>query len=157
MQKAFVADSLSTMASAVFGSTAMNAYSDNAVGIAEGGKTGLTALVVAFLFILSIPFLPMVKLVPAVATAPALILIGAYLIEEIRFISFSDLTDTIPAFLTIILIPLTFSITDGLAFGFISYSLLKVLTGRWKEVHWLVHVISFIFVIHFINHNFPIF
>ncbi|GGE19990.1 xanthine/uracil permease [Marinithermofilum abyssi] len=142
LDRALQADALGTMASASFGSTALNAYIENATGIVEGGRTGLSALVVAGLFLLCLFFAPLVTLIPTVATAPILILIGALMLSEIQNISFDDFTEVIPAFLTIILMPLTFSIAEGLAFGFISYTLLKLLTGRTREIHWILYFVS---------------
>jgi AGZA family xanthine/uracil permease-like MFS transporter len=153
MNQAFVADAIATMSSASLGATAMNAYLENATGIAEGGKTGLTALVVGGLFLIALLFTPLVAIIPPFATAPALILVGAFMFTEIRHINLDDFTDVVPAFLTIIMMPLTFSIAEGLAFGFISYSLLKVLTGKAKEATWMVHFISIAFIINFFYHG----
>ncbi|MFT9845969.1 NCS2 family permease [Aneurinibacillus sp. REN35] len=150
LNRAFVADAFATMGSATLGTTAMNVYVENATGISEGGKTGLTALVVAGFFMLALLFTPLVTLIPGFATAPVLILVGVFMFNEIRHIPFDDFTELVPAFLTIIMMPLTFSITQGLAFGFISYSLLKVLTGRHHEVTWTVHFISLAFIINMI-------
>ncbi|MFT8322907.1 MAG: NCS2 family permease [Bacillus sp. (in: firmicutes)] len=150
LDKALMADSIATMASATMGSTAMNAYVENATGIAEGGKTGLKALVVAFLFLLSILFTPLISIIPAFATAPILIMVGAFMMEEIKNISFADFTDAVPAFLTIILMPLTFSIGEGLAFGFLSYTFIKLFTGKAKEIHWIMYIISAAFIVNFI-------
>lgn len=152
LNRAFVADAFATMGSASLGTTAMNVYVENATGISEGGKTGLTALVVSGFFLLALLFTPLVTLIPAFATAPVLILVGVFMFNEIRHIAFDDFTELVPAFLTIVMMPLTFSITQGLAFGFISYSLLKVLTGRNNEVGWTVHFISLAFVINMIYH-----
>lgn len=149
LDKALQADSLGTMASAAFGSTALNAYVENATGISEGGRTGLTALVVAALFLVSLIFAPLVGLIPGEATAPILIIVGALMITEITNIKFDDYTNVIPVFLTIVMMPLAYSIATGLAFGFISYTALKVLTGRFREVHWIVYFISVAFLIHF--------
>ncbi|SHF92525.1 NCS2 family permease [Ornithinibacillus halophilus] len=151
LDKALQADSVGTMASAALGSTALNAYVENATGISEGGKTGLTALTVAFFFLVSLLFAPLIGFIPGVATAPILIIVGALMITEITNIKFDDYTDVIPVFLTIILMPLTYSIATGLAFGFISYTVLKMLTGRFSEIHWIVYFISIAFVIHFLT------
>ena len=150
LDRALQADAVATMCSAALGSTAMNAYVENATGISEGGRTGLSALTVAFLFILSLLFAPLIFLVPSVATAPILILVGALMLTEIKHISFDDYTDVIPVFLTIILMPLTYSIAQGLAFGFLSYTILKLATGKHKQVHWIMYFISIAFIIHFI-------
>lgn len=150
LDRALQADAVGTMASAAMGGTVMNAYVENATGISEGGRTGLTALTTGVLFFLTLFFAPLIAFVPSVATAPILILVGALMLSEIKSISFEDFTDVIPAFLTIVLMPLTFSIAQGLAFGFISYTILKVTTGKQKEVHWMMYVISAAFIINFI-------
>lgn len=150
LDRALQADAVGTMASAAIGSTALNAYIENATGISEGGRTGLSAFTVAMLFLSALIFAPLVYLIPAVATAPVLILVGALMLTEIRHISFDDFTDVIPVFLTIALMPLTYSIAQGLAFGFISYTLLKLLTGKKDQVHWIMYLISIAFIINFI-------
>lgn len=150
LDRALQADAVGTMASAAFGSTALNAYIENATGISEGGRTGLTALTVGFLFLMALIFAPLIVFIPSVATAPILILVGALMISEIKNMSFDDYTDVIPAFLTIVLMPLTFSIAQGLAFGFISYTLLKLLTGKTSQVHWIMYIVSIAFIINFI-------
>ncbi|MEH7393113.1 NCS2 family permease [Bacillus sp. JJ1474] len=150
LDRALQADAIGTMASAAFGSTALNAYVENATGISEGGRTGLTALTAGVLFFLALIFAPLIVFIPSVATAPILILVGALMISEIRHISFDDFTDVIPVFLTIVLMPLTFSIAEGLAFGFISYTLLKLLTGKRNQIHWIMYIVSAAFIINFI-------
>jgi AGZA family xanthine/uracil permease-like MFS transporter len=150
LDRALQADAVGTMASAAFGSTALNAYVENATGISEGGRTGLTALTVGLLFFLSLIFAPLIYFIPSVATAPILILVGALMLSEIKHISFDDFTDVIPVFLTIVLMPLTFSIAQGLAFGFISYTLLKLLTGKRDQIHWIMYFVSAAFIINFI-------
>jgi AGZA family xanthine/uracil permease-like MFS transporter len=149
LNRALTSDAIGVMASATMGSTALNAYIENASGIEQGGRTGLKALVVAALFALALFFAPLVNVIPAVATAPILILVGAIMLSEIRNLSFDDYTDVIPAFLTIVMMPLTFSIAEGLAFGFISYTLLKLFTGKWRDLHWMIYVISGAFVVNF--------
>jgi adenine/guanine/hypoxanthine permease len=150
LDRALQADAVATMASASLGSTAMNAYIENATGISEGGRTGLSALTVAAFFLLSLLFAPLIFLLPSVATAPILIIVGALMLSEIKHISFDDYTDVIPVFLTIILMPLTYSIAQGLAFGFISYTVLKLITGKRDQVHWIMYLITIAFIIHFI-------
>lgn len=150
LDKALMADSLATVASAAMGSTAMNAYVENAAGIAEGGKTGLKALVVAMLFLVSILFTPLISIIPAFATAPILIMVGALMLTEIKNIPLDEITDAVPAFCTIILMPLTFSIGEGLALGFLSYTFVKLLAGREKEIHWIMYIISAAFIINFV-------
>ncbi|MGE1113503.1 NCS2 family permease [Priestia megaterium] len=150
LDKALMADSLATVASAAMGSTAMNAYVENAAGIAEGGKTGLKALVVAMLFLVSLLFTPLISIIPAFATAPILIMVGALMLTEIKNIPLDEITDAVPAFCTIILMPLTFSIGEGLALGFLSYTFVKLLAGKAKEIHWIMYIISAAFIINFV-------
>ncbi|MED3864973.1 NCS2 family permease [Priestia megaterium] len=150
LDKALMADSLATVASAAMGSTAMNAYVENAAGIAEGGKIGLKALVVAMLFLVSLLFTPLISIIPSFATAPILIMVGALMLTEIKNIPLDEITDAVPAFCTIILMPLTFSIGEGLALGFSSYTFVKLLAGKAKEIHWIMYIISAAFIINFV-------
>ncbi len=149
LDRALTADAVGAVAGSVMGTTTVTAYIESATGIAEGGKTGLTAFVVAGLFAVALFFAPLVGLVPAYATAPALILVGALMIMEVRAIDFDDLTEGIPAFLTIVMMPLTFSIANGFAFGFISYAFLKLLAGRAREVNYIVWLVAIAFIANF--------
>lgn len=147
--RAFFADSLGTMASAVLGTSTVTSYVESASGVAEGGKTGLTAITAAVLFLAALIFAPLIGLVPGFATAPALIIVGALMMSEIVRIDFEDFTEAFPAFLTVIGMPLTYSIATGLGLGFIGYTLVKLFTGRWKDIHWMMYIIAFLFVINF--------
>lgn len=149
LDKALTTDAIGTIGSAIFGTSTVTSYVESAAGIAEGGKTGLTAIIVSLLFIISLLFAPLIGLVPGFATAPALILVGALMMGEISHVSFEDFTDAFPAFMTIIMMPLTFSIANGFAFGFISYTFIKTLTGRAKDVSWIMWAVSIAFVINF--------
>lgn len=147
--KAFLSDSFGTMASAVVGTCTVTSYIESAAGIAEGGRTGLTAVTVAVLFIGALVLAPLVGLVPAFATAPALIIVGALMLSEIVNVNFTDFTEAFPVFLTVVGMPLTYSIATGLGLGFIGYTLIKVFTGRYKEVHWMMYIIAALFVLNF--------
>jgi AGZA family xanthine/uracil permease-like MFS transporter len=149
LDKALTTDAVGTLASAVLGTSTVTSYVESAAGIAEGGKTGLTALTVAALFVVSLLFAPLIGLVPGFATAPALILVGALMMAEIVHVSFADFTDGFPAFMTIIMMPLTYSIANGFAFGFISYTFIKVLAGRAKEVSVVMWLVSLAFLANF--------
>ena len=140
---------MGTITSAALGTSTVTSYVESAAGISEGGKTGLTALTVAALFVVSLIFAPLIGLVPGFATAPALIIVGALMMAEITHVSFADFTDGFPAFMTIIMMPLTYSIANGFAFGFISYTFLKVLAGRSKEVSPIMWLVSLAFLINF--------
>jgi AGZA family xanthine/uracil permease-like MFS transporter len=148
--KALLADSLGTMFGALMGTSTVTSYIESAAGVAEGGRTGLTAAVVGLLFIMAIVFAPMVGLIPAQATAPALIIIGSFMMADLVHIKFGDFTEALPAFLTIIMMPLTYSIAQGLAFGFMSYTVVKLISGRHKENNPVTYTLTILFVLHFI-------
>ncbi|MBP6824298.1 MAG: NCS2 family permease, partial [Acidobacteria bacterium] len=118
--------------------------------VSEGGRTGLTATVVAGLFLLAAFFSPIAGAIPPIATAPALIIVGALMISAVKAIDWDDITEAIPAFLTILAMPLTFSIANGLALGFIFYPLMKALTGRWREASPLTYVLAGLFVLRYV-------
>lgn len=147
--RALFADSLGTMFGALMGTSTVTSYVESAAGVAEGGRTGLTSIVVAALFIVALVFAPAIQLIPAEATAPSLILIGVLMMGEIRQIRFDDFTEALPAFLTIIMMPLTYSIAQGLAFGFMSYTIVKLLAGRWHENNAVTYTLTALFLLHF--------
>ncbi|MEJ2420377.1 MAG: NCS2 family permease, partial [Acidobacteriota bacterium] len=148
--KALFSDSLGTMFGALMGTSTVTSYVESAAGVSEGGKTGLTAVVIGVLFLAALLFAPLVGFIPAQATAPALIVVGVLMTSEITHIKFSDFTEAVPAFLTIIMMPLTFSIAEGLAFGFVSFTLVKLLSGRWRENNAVTYVCSVLFILHFV-------
>ena len=147
IDKALTTDAVGTMVSAVFGTSTGTSYIESAAGIAAGGRTGLTALAAGVLFLAALLFTPLIGLVPAFATAPALILVGALLMSEVGKIDFSDFTNALPAFLTIIMMPLTSSIANGFAFGFISYTVMKLFAGQYKQISWIMYLVSIAFLI----------
>ena len=147
IDKALTTDAVGTMVSAVFGTSTVTSYIESAAGIAAGGRTGLTALAAGVFFLAALFFTPLIGLVPAFATAPALILVGALLMSEVGKIDFSDFTNALPAFLTIIMMPLTSSIANGFAFGFISYTIMKLFAGQYKKVSWIMYLVSIAFLI----------
>ena len=149
LDRALVTDSIGTMCSAVLGATTATSYLECAAGVAEGGRTGLTAVTIAGLFLLALFFTPLVAMVPAYATAPGLVLVGALMMQEVVQIKFRDLSVAIPAFLTIIAMPLTFNIATGFGFGFISFVVLRVLTGRWREVSPVMYIVAVCFAANF--------
>lgn len=149
LDRALVTDSIGTMCSAVLGATTATSYLECAAGVAEGGRTGLTAVTIAGLFLLALFFTPLVAMVPAYATAPVLVLVGALMMQEVVQIKFRDLSVAIPAFLTIIAMPLTFNIATGFGFGFISFVVLRVLTGRWREVGPIMYIVAVCFAANF--------
>jgi AGZA family xanthine/uracil permease-like MFS transporter len=148
--KALLADSIGTMFGAVMGTPTVTSYIESTAGVSEGGRSGLTAVTVAILFVIAIVFAPLVGLIPSIATAPVLILVGVLMMGEVVHINFQDITDAIPAFLSIIMMPLTYSIAQGLAFGFMSYCLIKLVTGRWKENNAVIYILTVLFILHFV-------
>ncbi|MDD7056030.1 MAG: NCS2 family permease, partial [Selenomonadaceae bacterium] len=150
LDRALTTDACGTVLSAIFGTSTVTSYIESAAGIAAGGKTGLTAVTVSLCFFISLLFAPVIGLVPGFATAPALVLVGALMMSDVGRINFSDLTDGLPAFLTIIMMPLTGSIANGFAFGFVSYAFMKAVTGKTKEVTWIMWIVAIAFLINLV-------
>ncbi|MGA8942486.1 MAG: NCS2 family permease [Thermoactinomyces sp.] len=148
--RAYQALALSTFASGLFGTSPTVAAAESSSGIAEGGKTGIPALISAILFAASVFLLPLIGMIPDNAVAPVLIIVGALMMKSVREIPFQDFSEGFPAFLIIACIPFTSSIADGLAFGFIVYPLLKIAAGKWKQVPHVVYLIAGLFLINFI-------
>jgi AGZA family xanthine/uracil permease-like MFS transporter len=147
IKEALLADAVGTTVGAVLGTSTVTTYIESAAGVTEGGRTGLTALVTAGLFLLALFFSPIFSAIPSFATAPALIVVGVYMMQSVNKIDFGDFTEAVPAFLTIVMMPLAYSISWGLVFGVLSYVLLKLLTGRQKELNLVVAVIALLFVL----------
>jgi AGZA family xanthine/uracil permease-like MFS transporter len=148
--KALFADSLGTMVGALMGTSTVTSYIESAAGVSEGGRTGLTAVVVGLLFILALVFAPLVGLIPPQATAPVLILVGVLMMSDVVHITFDDFTEALPAFLTIVMMPLTYSIAQGLAFGFMSYTIVKFLAGRHHDNNAVTYLLTVLFFLHFV-------
>ncbi len=148
--KALLVDAIGTVGGALFGTPTVTTYVESAAGVAAGGRTGLTALTTAVCFALAAFFLPIVSIVPEAATAPALILVGVMMMGAITNINWSEFSEAIPALLTLAGMPFTFSIANGIAFGFISYSVIKLLSGKGREVHWIIHLLALLFILRFI-------
>jgi AGZA family xanthine/uracil permease-like MFS transporter len=149
IKQVLLVDSLAAALGGAFSSSSVTTYIESAAGISVGGRSGLTALVVGVLFILAIFFSPIVGVVPGEATAPALIIVGFLMMSIIRGIPFSRFEESFPAFLIMIVMPLTYSISNGIGVGFILFSLIKLLSGRGKEVHWLMYLVSLAFALDF--------
>ncbi|MDF2569913.1 MAG: adeQ 1 [Sporomusa sp.] len=147
--KAMLVDATGVSLGAMLGTSTITAYVESAAGVGAGGRTGLTAVVCGVLFLLALFFTPIAGLIPDAATAPALIIVGALMIESIRHIDFGDLTEGIPAFLTIVMMPFTYSIANGISAGLVMYPLLKLVTGRGREVHWIVYILAVLVVFRF--------
>ncbi|WP_309545821.1 NCS2 family permease [Paracoccus thiocyanatus] len=147
--RALMADSTAILAGSMLGTSSTTAYVESASGVQAGGRTGLTALVVAVLFLLAVFFAPLAGSVPAYATAPALLYVACLMVREFEEIAWSDVTESAPAVLTALMMPFTYSIANGLAFGFVSYAAIKLATGRAREVHAATWIVAALFVIRF--------
>lgn len=143
-------DAIGTTIGALFGTSTVTTYVESASGVAEGGRTGLTSLTTGILFLFALLFSPIFLIVPGAATAPALILVGLFMMEPIMKINLTDYTEAIPAFLTIIMMPISYSISEGIVFGMLSYTILKTLTGKAKEVSIVMYILSLVFIFKFI-------
>ncbi|QGQ44835.1 NCS2 family permease [Metabacillus sediminilitoris] len=148
--RAYKAAAVSTITSGIFGTSPTIVAAESASGISEGGKTGIPTLVTAVLFAFSALALPIIQLIPSNAVAPVLIIVGALMMKSVLHIPLHDFSEGFPAFLIIVCIPLTSSIPDGLAFGFIAYPLMKAAIGQWKQVSPLVYVIAALFLLNII-------
>ncbi|HEV7386613.1 MAG TPA: NCS2 family permease [Phenylobacterium sp.] len=150
LNRILVADSVATMAGALAGTSTVTSYIESVSGVAAGGRTGLTSVVVGVLFLITLLFAPLVQAIPSAATAPALILVGALMMGAIVEVDWSDPGVAIPAFLTVIVIPLTYSIANGLAFGITSFAALKLLRGQARRSDWLLFLLAALFVVRFV-------
>lgn len=147
LKPALLADAIGTTFGAVVGTSTTTTFVESASGVADGGRTGLTSTVTAFLFLAALLFSPIFTAIPGFATAPALIIVGLFMIESVVKIDFTDYTEGIPAFFAIIMMPFAYSISEGLVFGVLSYVILKVLTGKAKDVKIVMYVIALLFFI----------
>lgn len=150
MKQALYVDSVSAVAGSYIGTSAISTYIESGAGVSVGGRSGMTALVVGLLFLLTIFFSPLASVVPPYATAGALVYVGILMASSLIRVQWDDLTEATPAFITAAMMPFTYSITEGIAFGFISYCVMKVGTGRWKEVNAPVWVVALLFIAKFI-------
>jgi adenine/guanine/hypoxanthine permease len=148
-KQALFADSIGTTVGAMLGTSTVTTYVESASGVAEGGKTGLTSLTTAGLFLIALFFAPLFTMVPAAATTAALVLVGFFMMSPILKINFDDFTEAIPAFITIIIMPLTYSIAEGIVFGMLSYVFLKLLTGKLKDISVVMIVLAALFILKF--------
>jgi AGZA family xanthine/uracil permease-like MFS transporter len=144
------ADATATVVGALSGTSTVVSYIESAAGVAAGGRTGVTAIVTGLLFVVALFLAPAVGVIPAAATAPALIIVGSLMMSSVAEIAWRDPEIAIPSFLTIMTIPLTYSIANGLAFGFTAFTLIKLLRGKFREVNWFVYALTALFVLRFV-------
>jgi AGZA family xanthine/uracil permease-like MFS transporter len=150
LDRIFFADAASTVVGSLAGTSTVTSYIESASGVAAGGRTGITAIVTGILFFLSLFVAPLVGSIPPFATSPALILVGGLMLAGVRTIEWDDPAIAIPAFLTLVTIPLTYSIATGLSFGLISFAILEVVTGRAKSHNWMLYALAVLFVVRLI-------
>lgn len=150
VNRALLADSTGTILGSLLGTSTVTTYIESAAGIGEGGRTGLTAVTVAVLFLIAAFLSPLAAAIPSLATAPALIVVGALMMGAARGVAWGDMTDALPAFVTMLAMPLTFSIANGLALGFITFPLVKLLAGRGREVSVLAYVLALLFLLRYL-------
>ncbi|MFO3665459.1 NCS2 family permease [Anaerococcus sp. ENR0831] len=148
--KALLADAVGTTFGALFGTSTITTFVESSAGVAEGGRTGLTTLSTAICFAIAAFFFPLFSIIPAQSTAAALVVVGLFMLSTVVEINFSDITEAFPAFMTILMMPATYSIAEGISFGMISYAGIKLLTGRGKEVSPLVYGLAVVFLLRYI-------
>ncbi|HUU19639.1 MAG TPA: NCS2 family permease [Sedimentisphaerales bacterium] len=149
LDKLLAIDAVATMVGAVLGTSPTTAYAESAAGIEQGGRTGLTSIVTGVLFLLALAFVPVVEIVPKYATAPALVMVGLFMAKEVKRIDLANLEEAFPSFIIIVMIALSYSISTGLAFGFVSFTLLKIILGKARDVKptmWIIAVLSLTFL-----------
>ena len=150
LSQALFSDAIGTTVGALLGTSTVTTYVESAAGVAEGGRTGLTSFTTAVMFILALFFSPIFNIIPSEATAPALVLVGLFMMSPIKEIDLEDYTEAIPAFLTITMMPFAYSIAEGIAFGMVSYVILKLLSGKYKDVSIAMYILSVLFVVKYI-------
>ena len=148
--KAMLVDAFGVSFGALMGTSTITSYVESAAGIGEGGRTGLTAVTTGLLFLVALVLAPLATLIPNAATAPALIIVGLLMVSSIKDINFEDFTEGLPAFMCIIMMPFTYSIANGVAAGIIFYTILKVLTGKYKKVHWMMYLLFFLVIVRYL-------
>ena len=150
LKQAFMADAIATTTGAMLGTSTTTTYVESAAGVAQGGRSGLTALIIAICFAVALFFSPLFLSIPSAATAPALILVGLMMVESITKIDFSDFSESLPAFVCVITMPLTYSISNGILLGLITYVLLNMLCGNFKKITPVMYILAVLFILKFI-------
>ena len=150
VKQAFMADSIATTVGAVLGTSTTTTYVESAAGVAQGGRSGLTAFVVGGCFVIALFFSPLFLSIPSAATAPALIIVGLLMMEQVKYIPFDDFSESIPAFVCMIMMPLTYSISNGILIGMITYVLMNMICGKFKKLSPAIYVLAILFVLKYI-------
>ena len=150
VKQAFMADSIATTVGAVLGTSTTTTYVESAAGVAQGGRSGLTAFVVGGCFVVALFFSPLFLSIPSAATAPALIIVGLLMMEQVKYIPFDDFSESIPAFVCMIMMPLTYSISNGILIGMITYVLMNMICGKFKKLSPAIYVLAVLFILKYI-------
>ena len=150
IKQALLADAIATSAGAILGTSTTTTFVESSSGVAEGGRTGLSSVVTGFLFLIAIIFAPVFTTIPGFATAPALIFVGFLMVSAVVEIDFNDLTESIPAYLCLICMPLMYSISEGIAVGVISYVIVNLVAGKAKKITPLMYVLALLFILKYI-------
>lgn len=150
VRQALLSDAVGTVVGACLGTSTVTTYVESASGVADGGRTGLTAVSTAVMFLLALFFSPLFAIIPSQATAPALIIVGLFMMSPIKEIDLDDFTEAIPAFLTIVMMPFAYSIAEGIVFGMISYVVLKLITGKHKDISVIMYILAALFILKYI-------
>jgi AGZA family xanthine/uracil permease-like MFS transporter len=150
IKEALGVDAAAAMIGGFMGSSSNTAYVESASGVSAGGRTGLASVVTAVLLLVAMLFVPLAYLIPGAATAPALIIVGFLMLSMVKNIPWDKFEEALPAFLTIVAMVFTFSISKGIGFGFISYCIIKIATGKWREVHPVMWIVAFVFLLYFV-------
>jgi len=153
IKQAFMADAIGTTAGAILGTSTVTTYVESAAGVTAGGKTGMTAFITAMCFVVALFFSPVFLAIPGAATAPALILVGLYMLEPIKQLDFSDFSESIPAFICIIAMPLAYSIAEGITLGVLSYVFINLISGNFKKISIGMYVLAVLFILKYIFNN----
>ena len=150
IKQAFMADSIATTVGAMLGTSTTTTYVESAAGVAQGGRSGFTAFIVGCCFIIALFFSPLFLSIPAAATAPALIIVGLLMLEPVKNIPFDDFSESIPAFICLITMPLTYSISNGILLGMISYVAMNMICGKFKKLSPVMYILAVLFILKFI-------
>ena len=150
IQKAMMADAIATSTGALLGTSTVTTFVESAAGVAEGGRTGLTAFTTAMFFIVALFMAPLFLIIPSAATTGALVLVGVFMLESIKKIDLQDISEALPCFITVLMMVLTYSIAEGMALGLISYTLVKLLSGNYKDVNITLFIVSTLLVLRYV-------
>ena len=150
MKEALLSDAVGTCIGAVCGTSTVTTFVESSAGIAEGGRSGVTSLVTGLLFVLALFFSPLFLIIPSAATTGALFLVGVFMMNGLKDIELNDITEALPALVTILSMVLTYSIAEGIVLGMLAYSMMKICTGRFKDMHPTLYVLTILFILKYI-------